>query len=44
MGVPFRTGSLYPGSVELAEYAFLRDQDHRTVGALVDLLASTLER
>jgi arginase len=29
--------------VELAEYAFLRDQDQRTVGALVDLLASTLK-
>jgi len=28
--------------IEVAEYASLRDQDQRTVGALVDLLASTL--
>jgi arginase len=30
--------------VEVAEYAFLRDQDQRTVGALVDLLAGALKR
>jgi len=30
--------------VELAEYASLRDEDQRTVGVLVDLLASTLAR
>jgi arginase len=30
--------------LELAEYALLRDQDQRTAGALVDLLAGTLQR
>jgi hypothetical protein len=35
LGVPLRI-------IEVAEYASLRDDDHRSVGALVDLLVGSL--
>jgi hypothetical protein len=45
LGVPLRTGSLYPGSendAQASEYAALRDRDQQAVSRLVDVLARGL--